>query len=66
MLERVRRECLHRYPPSMAFACCWCSAQDQTMSWQPCKGAMLPLPANSGKVEVQSAVFLLFPLVLSS
>lgn len=65
-MDRVGRECLHRYSPSVASACCRCSAQGQTMSCQPCKGAMLPLPANSGKVKVQSAVLLLFPLVPSS
>lgn len=42
------------------------SAQDQTVSWQSCKGTVLPLPTESGKVKVQSAVFLLFPLVPGS
>jgi len=36
------------------------------MSWQPCEGAALPLPAKSGEVKVRSVVFLLFPLVPSS
>lgn len=66
MLEWVWRECLHRYPPFVASACCQCSAQDQIVSWQSCEGAVLPLPTNNGKVKGQSAIFLHFPVVPSS
>lgn len=45
--------------------CCRCSAQDQSGSWQPWEGAVLPLPTTNGKVKEQSAVFLLFLVVPS-